>query len=74
MTLDYKKIRQSLFAAEVTQSPPSPPSTGQYEDGTWYWLDETGDYGDSTRHPTQEAAVATLNIYCSWLMGEVESC
>lgn len=45
----------------------SEPTIGQYEDGTWYWLDETWNYGDDVRYPTRAWAQSRQNEYCAYL-------
>lgn len=45
------------------------PTVGQYEDGTWYWLDETWNYGDDVRYPTREEASKAQGIYCREVLG-----
>ncbi len=46
-----------------------PPTLGQYEDGTWWWLDETFNYGDDVRYPTREAASEAQMRYCREVLG-----
>jgi plasmid maintenance system antidote protein VapI len=43
----------------------SPPTIGQYEDGTWYWLDETFNEGDQVRYPSKSEASRSQSRYCA---------
>lgn len=55
--IDWSKIEMSH----------NPPIIGQYDDGTWYWLDETWNYGDDVHYATRGEARAALDIYCAYL-------
>lgn len=53
--------------SKIDKVPDRGPTIGQYEDGTWYWLDETWNYGDDGRYPTRAWAQAQQNKYCAYL-------
>ena len=59
-----KEGRCSLKAHSGRPCKETPAPTGSREDGSWYWLNECGDYGDDVRYKTQEAAIAALARYC----------
>lgn len=46
-----------------------PPTIGQRDDGSWYWLDETFNYGDDVRYGTSEEASAAQMRYCIEVLG-----
>lgn len=39
---------------------------GQHPDGTWYWLDETWNYGSDKHYTTREEAVKAQARYCAY--------
>lgn len=41
---------------------------GQYPDGTWYWLDETWNYGNNVRYNTREDAAYAQMLYCRYVL------
>lgn len=44
-------------------------TVGQYPDGTWYWLDETWNYGDEVHHATEAEARAAQDRYVKEVLG-----
>ena len=46
-----------------------PPTIGQYDDGTWYWLDEMWGYGNDVHYATREEAQKAQDDYCDIVLG-----
>lgn len=57
-------MTQDKFYVNVAPADHNEPTVGQYPNGSWYWLDETWNYGDSVEYPTREAASAAQLRYC----------
>lgn len=50
----------------------SPSIIGQYEDGTWYWRDETYQYGNNVRYTDRASAQVALDEYFRVVLGYVD--
>jgi hypothetical protein len=59
----------SLLDQSIAKSE-HPPTIGQREDGSWYWLDETWNDGDEVLYTTREAAQAAQDRYCNEVLGQ----
>lgn len=67
--LDPEVVRRIMEDPRIGGWEKLPETIGQYEDGTWYWLDETWNYGDDIRYPSREAASKAQGVYCREVLG-----